>query len=163
LEAFGPATGPHTVYAGDGGKWLDLWDSLGVTVLRNEHRTIDRAGASIDVAGINDATAPAPFEPDLAAALDGRDAERFVLLLAHQPLQAFEASKMGVDFQVSGHTHAGQIWPLRYLVPLQQPTVEGLDTIENTTVYTTRGAGTWGPPVRVAAPPEISMLQLVSS
>ncbi|MCZ4275437.1 metallophosphoesterase [Rhodococcoides yunnanense] len=162
LGVFG-VSGNHEFYAGDGGKWLDLWDSLGVTVLRNEHRTIDRAGASIDVAGINDATAPAPFEPNLAAALDGRDAERFVLLLAHQPLQVFEASKMGVDFQVSGHTHAGQIWPLRYLVPLQQPTVEGLDTIENTTVYTTRGAGTWGPPVRVAAPPEISMLQLVSS
>lgn len=162
LGVFG-VSGNHEFYAGDGGKWMDLWDSLGVTVLRNEHRTVEQAGASIDVAGINDATAPAPFEPNLSAALEGRDAERFVLLLAHQPLQAFEASEMGVDFQVSGHTHGGQIWPLRYLVPLQQPTVEGLDTIGNTIIYTTRGAGTWGPPVRVAAPPEISMLQLTTS
>ncbi|OZC46410.1 metallophosphoesterase [Rhodococcus sp. RS1C4] len=156
-------SGNHEFYADDGGKWLDLWETLGVTVLRNEHETISKSGASIDIAGINDATAPAPYEPDLGAALDGRDASRFVLLLAHQPLQAFEASDMGVDFQVSGHTHAGQIWPLRYLVPLQQPSVEGLDRVGDTTLYTTRGAGAWGPPVRVAAPPEIAMLNLTSS
>lgn len=153
-------SGNHEFYAGDGGAWLDLWDSLGVTVLRNSHETVTAGDASIDIAGINDATAPAPYEPDLAAALDGRGSEDFVLLLAHQPLQALEASEMGVDMQVSGHTHAGQIWPLRYLVPLQQPSVEGLDTVGETVLYTTRGAGAWGPPVRVAAPPEISLLTL---
>ncbi|MCX6469445.1 MAG: metallophosphoesterase [Corynebacteriales bacterium] len=151
-------SGNHEFYADDGGRWLDLWETLGVTVLRNERTTVTRDGAQIDVAGINDATAPRPYEPDLAAALAGRDPNRFVLLLAHQPLQAREASAADVDMQVSGHTHAGQIWPLRYLVPLQQPTVEGLDTIGDTTIYTTRGAGAWGPPVRVGAPPEISML-----
>ncbi|OAK51340.1 metallophosphoesterase [Rhodococcoides kyotonense] len=162
LGVFG-VSGNHEFYADDGGKWLDLWSSLGVTVLRNERATVSRGGQDIDIVGINDATAPAPYEPDLAAALEGRDPERFSLLLAHQPLQAEEASEMGVDMQVSGHTHAGQIWPLRYLVPLQQPSVEGLDRIGNTTLYTTRGAGAWGPPVRVAAPPEIAMLRLVSS
>ncbi|MGU3291222.1 metallophosphoesterase [Williamsia sp. M5A3_1d] len=153
-------SGNHEFYADDGGRWLDLWDSLGVHVLRNERATVTRGGAQIDVAGINDATAPRPYEPDLSAALAGRDPNRFVLLLAHQPLQARGASDSGVDMQVSGHTHAGQIWPLRYLVPLQQPTIEGLDTIGDTTIYTTRGAGAWGPPVRVGAPPEISMLTL---
>jgi uncharacterized protein len=162
LGVFG-VSGNHEFYADDGGKWLDLWSTLGVTVLRNERATVSRGGAEIDVVGINDATAPAPYEPDLGAALEGRDPERFSLLLAHQPLQAEEASDRGVDMQVSGHTHAGQIWPLRYLVPLQQPSVEGLDRIGNTTLYTTRGAGAWGPPVRVAAPPEIAMLRLVSS
>ncbi len=156
-------SGNHEFYAGDGGEWLDLWDSLGVTVLRNDSEVVTRSGASIDVVGINDATAPQPYEPDLTAALTDSSPDGFVFLLAHQPLQAFEASEMGVDFQVSGHTHAGQIWPLRYLVPLQQPTVEGLDTVGETTVYTTRGVGAWGPPVRVAAPPEIAMLQLASS
>ncbi|NIL75545.1 metallophosphoesterase [Rhodococcus sp. B10] len=162
LGVFG-VSGNHEFYADDGGKWLDLWSSLGVTVLRNDRATVSRGGQDIDIVGINDATAPAPYEPDLAAALEGRDPERFSLLLAHQPLQAEEASEMGVDMQVSGHTHAGQIWPLRYLVPLQQPSVEGLDRVGNTTLYTTRGAGAWGPPVRVAAPPEIAMLRLVSS
>ncbi|GAA1459142.1 metallophosphoesterase [Williamsia maris] len=166
-ELFAPlgvfaVSGNHEFYAGDGGKWLDRWDSLGVRVLRNERAAVTRSGATIDVAGINDATAPKPYEPDLDAALAGRDPNRFVLLLAHQPLQAFDASDAGVDLQVSGHTHAGQIWPLRYLVPLQQPTVEGLDRVGSTTIYTTRGAGAWGPPVRVGAPPEIAMLELSS-
>ena len=153
-------SGNHEFYAGDGGEWLDLWSTLGIDVLRNERTTLTRGGAAIDLAGINDATAPAPYEPDLGAALEGIDPDRFVLLMAHQPLQAVEASDFGVDMQVSGHTHGGQIWPIRYLVPLQQPSVEGLDTIDNTTLYTTRGAGAWGPPVRVAAPPEIAMLEL---
>lgn len=153
-------SGNHEFYAGDGGEWLDFWSTLGIDVLRNERTTITRGDAAIDIAGINDATAPAPYEPDLAAALDGIDPDRFVLLMAHQPLQAVEASDFGVDMQVSGHTHGGQIWPIRYLVPLQQPSVQGLDTIGNTTLYTTRGAGAWGPPVRVAAPPEIAMLEL---
>ncbi|MCZ4079895.1 metallophosphoesterase [Rhodococcus sp. H36-A4] len=162
LGVFG-VSGNHEFYADDGGKWLDLWSTLGITVLRNERQEVTRDGVSIDIAGINDATAPAPYEPDLSVALEGHDSDRFVLLLAHQPKQAHEASDMGVDMQVSGHTHAGQIWPLRYLVPLQQPSVEGLDKIGGTTLFTTRGAGAWGPPVRVAAPPEISMLQLVGA
>ena len=153
-------SGNHEFYAGDGGEWLHLWSTLGIDVLRNERTTLTRGDAAIDLAGINDATAPAPYEPDLGAALEGIDPDRFVLLMAHQPLQAVEASDFGVDMQVSGHTHGGQIWPIRYLVPLQQPSVEGLDTIDNTTLYTTRGAGAWGPPVRVAAPPEIAMLEL---
>ncbi|WP_415974966.1 metallophosphoesterase [Rhodococcus sp. 077-4] len=162
LGVFG-VSGNHEFYAGDGGEWLDFWSTLDIDVLRNERTTITRGDAAIDIAGINDATAPAPYEPDLGAALNGIDPDRFVLLMAHQPKQAVEASDFGVDMQVSGHTHAGQIWPLRYLVPLQQPSVEGLDTIGNTTLYTTRGAGAWGPPVRVAAPPEISMLRLTQA
>lgn len=153
-------SGNHEFYAGDGGRWLDLYDSLGLTVLRNESVTLTRGDDRIDLVGIEDATAPDPFAPDLVDALAGTTPEGFSLLVAHQPLQALEASDLGVDFQVSGHTHAGQIWPIRYLVPLQQPTVEGLDIIGDTTVFTTRGAGTWGPPVRVAAPPEVSMLEL---
>ncbi|MGB7364179.1 MAG: metallophosphoesterase [Rhodococcus sp. (in: high G+C Gram-positive bacteria)] len=153
-------SGNHEFYAGDGGAWLDLYDSLGLTVLRNENVPLTRGAQTIDLVGIGDLTAPEPYEPDLRAALEGTDPDRFQLLVAHQPKQALEASDLGVDMQVSGHTHGGQIWPVVYVVPLQQPSVQGVDTIGNTTLYTTRGAGTWGPPVRVAAPPEISLLEL---
>ncbi len=159
LGVFG-VSGNHEFYADDGGKWLDVWDRLGVKSLRNERVEITRDGATVDLAGIHDATAPEPYEPDLDAALAGRDPSRFVLLLAHEPLQAFDASDAGVDLQLSGHTHGGQMWPVRYLVTLQQPTLQGLDRVENTTIYTTRGAGEWGPPVRVGAAPEISILTL---
>ncbi|MDL9946440.1 metallophosphoesterase [Gordonia sp. ABSL11-1] len=159
LGVFG-VSGNHEFYSDDGGAWLDEWERLGVHTLRNQRVAVERNGATIDIAGIQDYTAPAPYEPDLPAALAGRDPQRFVLLLAHEPRQALEASDLDVDMQVSGHTHGGQIWPIRYLVPLQQPSVEGLDTIGNTTLYTTRGAGAWGPPVRVGAPPEITVLEL---
>ncbi|WP_137724127.1 metallophosphoesterase [Prescottella subtropica] len=160
LGVFG-VSGNHEFYAGDGGRWLDLWDTLGIRTLRNERVEIRRDDAVIDLAGIHDRTSPAPYEPDLPAALTGRDPDRFVLLLAHQPKQAIEASELGVDLQLSGHTHGGQMWPLRYLVPLQQPSVTGLDRIGDTVLYTSYGAGAWGPPVRVGAPPEITIIETI--
>lgn len=161
LGVFG-VSGNHEFYAGDGGRWLDLWDTLGIRTLRNERVEVRRGGDVIDLAGIHDLTSPAPHEPDLPAALAGRDPDRFAMLLAHQPKQALEASELGVDLQLSGHTHGGQMWPLGYLVPLQQPSVTGLDRIGDTVLYTSRGAGTWGPPVRVATAPEITILELAS-
>ncbi|AWK72413.1 metallophosphoesterase [Rhodococcus oxybenzonivorans] len=154
-------SGNHEFYADDGGRWLDVWERLGIATLRNQRVALRRGEATIDIAGIHDYSSPAPYEPDLSAALAGRDPSTFVMLLAHEPRQALEASDLGVDLQLSGHTHGGQMWPLRYLVPLQQPSVTGLDRIGNTVLYTTRGVGAWGPPVRVAAPPEITILELV--
>lgn len=154
-------SGNHEFYADDGGKWLDVWDTLGITTLRNSRASVVRGGESIDVVGIHDYSSPEPYEPNLPLAVEGRNPATFALLLAHEPRQAIEASEHGIDLQLSGHTHGGQMWPLRYLVPLQQPSVEGLDKIGNTVLYTTRGAGAWGPPVRVGAPPEITVLELV--
>jgi predicted MPP superfamily phosphohydrolase len=159
LGVFG-VSGNHEFYADDGGRWLDVWDRLGVRTLRNERVSVNRDGASIDLVGIHDYSSPKPYEPDLDAALAGRDPSTFALLIAHEPRQALEASDLGVDLQLSGHTHGGQMWPIRYLVPVQQPSVQGLDRIGNTTLYTTRGAGAWGPPVRVGAPPEVTILTL---
>ncbi|AFR50692.1 metallophosphoesterase [Gordonia sp. KTR9] len=162
LGVFG-VSGNHEYYADDGGRWLDVWEEFGVRTLRNARVPLEVDGATIQLAGVHDYTAPEPYEPDLPAALSGLSAEDFVLLLAHQPRQAFEASDLGVDLQLSGHTHGGQMWPIRYLVRAQQPTVTGLDEVGDTAVYTTRGAGAWGPPVRVLAPPEITMLTLRSA
>ncbi len=162
LGVFG-VSGNHEYYADDGGRWLDVWEEFGVRTLRNARVPLEVDGATIQLAGVHDYTAPEPYEPDLPAALSGSSAEDFVLLLAHQPRQAFEASDLGVDLQLSGHTHGGQMWPIRYLVRAQQPTVTGPDEVGDTAVYTTRGAGAWGPPVRVLAPPEITMLTLRSA
>ncbi|MBR7194172.1 metallophosphoesterase [Gordonia sp. SCSIO 19800] len=162
LGVFG-VSGNHEYYADDGGRWLDVWEEFGVRTLRNARAPIEVDGATITLAGVHDATAPEPYEPDLPAALAGTSPEDFTLLLAHQPKQAVEASDLGVDLQLSGHTHGGQLWPIRYLVRAQQPTITGLDQIGNTTIYTTRGAGAWGPPVRVLTPPEITILTLRSA
>ncbi|MFZ2529622.1 MAG: metallophosphoesterase [Rhodococcus sp. (in: high G+C Gram-positive bacteria)] len=162
LGVFG-VSGNHEYYSDDALSWLDHWETLGVQTLRNEHVTLTRGTDSIDIAGVHDWTAPAPDEADLAAALDGRTPDRFVLLAAHQPRQVLDAADLGVDLQLSGHTHGGQMWPLGVFVALANPSVAGLDQFGDTTLYTSRGTGAWGPPVRVATPPEITILELVSA
>ncbi|HTJ40031.1 MAG TPA: metallophosphoesterase [Dactylosporangium sp.] len=149
-------TGNHEYFSGYQ-EWVDEVNSLGVRVLRNER--VDVLG--LDLAGVNDVSGEDVGDgPDFGKALDGRDAARPVVLLAHQPVQAHEAARHGVDLQLSGHTHGGQMVPFNLLVGLQQPVVAGLGNVDGTQVYVTRGAGFWGPPVRFGAPPDISVVEL---
>jgi predicted MPP superfamily phosphohydrolase len=99
---------------------------------------------------------------DLDAALDGRDDASPVVLLAHQPVLVEQAAAAGVDLQLSGHTHGGQLWPFDYVIRLDQPVVEGLSRVGDTQLYVTRGAGYWGPPMRVGATPEVTVVELRS-
>jgi uncharacterized protein len=159
-------TGNHE-YFGEAQAWLDHMAELGWTPLHNRHQLVEDGGNGLVLAGIDDATARSSGLPghgaNLAAALDGVDPDLPVLLLAHQPQQVTHAAAAGVDLQVSGHTHGGQIWPFHYLVRVDQPSVQGLSRHgEDTQLYTTRGAGFWGPPLRVFAPSEISLLILRS-
>ncbi|WP_426508920.1 metallophosphoesterase [Dactylosporangium sp. McL0621] len=149
-------TGNHEYFSGYQ-EWVDEVNSLGVRVLRNER--VDVLG--LDLAGVNDLSGKDVGDgPDFGKALDGRDPARPVVLLAHQPIQAHDAARHGVDLQLSGHTHGGQMVPFNLLVGLQQPIVAGLGTVDGTQVYVTRGAGFWGPPVRFGAPPDISIVEL---
>lgn len=158
-------TGNHEYYSGVE-DWLVELDRLGLNVLQNERREIVTPGGVLDVAGVNDPAGEGlgfAEGPDYDAALAGRDPDRPVVLLAHQPVHVFEAAKRGVDLQLSGHTHGGQMKPFNLLVGLEQPLVSGLGTIDGTQVYVTNGAGFWGPPVRVGAPPEIALVELRST
>lgn len=146
----------------DGGNWLDFWETLGVVPLRNERVELRRDGAVIDLAGVYDRTAPDEYAPDSDAALAGRDTSRVLIYVAHQPLQAEDVRGRGVDLQLSGHTHDGQLWPFGYAVALQQPVVSGFGQVGDVSVFTSRGTGAWGPPVRVGAPPQIVVITLRS-
>jgi predicted MPP superfamily phosphohydrolase len=75
-------------------------------------------------------------------------------------VQVGEAAARGVDLQISGHTHGGQMWPFHYVVRAAQPALAGLSVVDDTQLYVSRGAGFWGPPVRVGAPPDITVLSL---
>ncbi|MFF5172305.1 metallophosphoesterase [Micromonospora sp. NPDC000089] len=155
-------TGNHEYYSGVE-EWVREVDRLGLRVLQNERQEIRAAGGVLDLAGVNDVTAAGTglaAPADYAAALGDRDPSRPVVLLAHQPVAAREAAKFGVDLQLSGHTHGGQMAPFNLLVPLQQPVVSGLGEVDGTKVYVTNGAGFWGPPVRVGAPPQITLVEL---
>jgi predicted MPP superfamily phosphohydrolase len=154
-------TGNHEYYSG-ADEWIAHLRTMGIQVLRNQHVTIGEGDDVFHLAGVDDfASGRWPGHgPDLAGALAGRDESRAVVLLAHQPKQIFEAVKQGVGLQISGHTHGGQIYPWGYMVKLDQPYLAGLDRRGDTQIYTSRGTGYWGPPMRVLVPSEISVIEL---
>ena len=154
-------TGNHEYFGEDPFSWLAELERLGVQPLRNEHTAIRRGGAALQLAGVNDVTGAQHSDaPDFDRALGGLDSAQPTVLLAHQPVQVSEASARGVDLQLSGHTHGGQMWPFHYVVRAVQPSLAGLSTVGDTQLYVTRGAGFWGPPVRVGARPDITVLSL---
>ncbi|MFI6065730.1 metallophosphoesterase [Micromonospora sp. NPDC051227] len=158
-------TGNHEYYSGVE-EWVQEVDRLGLRVLQNRRQEIQARGGVLDLAGVNDLTGAGTglaAGPDFAAALGDRDPSRPVVLLAHQPLAAKEAARYGVDLQLSGHTHGGQMVPFNLAVGLEQPVVSGLGEVDGTKVYVTNGAGFWGPPVRVGAEPQISLVELRSA
>ena len=157
-------TGNHEYYSEVLG-WLDYMDAIGWDALRNKRILLERGGDQLVIAGVDDVTAHGSgvdgHGADLDAALAGADPALPVLLLAHQPKQVPQAVNAGVDLQISGHTHGGQIWPFHFLVRLDQPVVQGLSRHgERTQLYTSRGTGFWGPPFRIFAPSEITLLTL---
>ncbi|MBQ1117769.1 metallophosphoesterase [Streptomyces sp. C3-3] len=159
-------TGNHEYYSEAQG-WVDLMGELGWEPLRNRHLLLEHGGDTLVVAGVDDVTAEssglAGHRAHLAGALQGADPDHPVLLLAHQPKFIDRAAAHGIDLQLSGHTHGGQIWPFHYLVRLDQPAVAGLSSHgARTLLYTSRGTGFWGPPFRVFAPSEITLLVLRS-
>jgi len=152
-------TGNHEMYTGSTAQWVAEWKRLGITVLSNSSEVVSKGAETIRVAGVHDREGTGEFAPDPGRALGGT-ADAFTLYVAHQPVMAEVSSDRGVDLQLSGHTHGGQVWPFDLLVPLQQPMVEGFAVVDGVPVITSRGAGTWGPPVRIAAAPEIPLITL---
>jgi predicted MPP superfamily phosphohydrolase len=156
-------TGNHEYYVG-AGPWIEALKAIGLDVLQNEHRIIDHDGAPLVVAGVPD-RAGREFDPGHAPnfeqAAEGAPEGAVKIVLSHQPRTATDAARAGFDLQLSGHTHGGQMWPWSYFVRLQQPVVQGLAQVGRMKLWTSRGTGYWGPPLRVGAPSEISLVRLV--
>ncbi len=156
-------TGNHEYYSGVD-QWVDyLRDRFGWNVLLNEHRVVERDGARLVVAGITDFSrrnAESLHRSNPSAAVLGAPDGAPQILLAHQPMSIHAAAQAGVDVQLSGHTHGGQFFPWNLVVYMVQPYVSGLSRHENTQIYVSRGTGYWGPPLRVGAPSEITVITL---
>lgn len=156
-------TGNHE-YFSDADDWVAFLPTLGVRVLRNDRDEIRRGAAALCIAGCDDRTAAssgvAGHGYDLDAALRDRDPAHPVVLLCHQPVLVDRAARAGVDLQISGHTHGGQLWPITHVALIDQPVLSGLVRVGATWLYVTRGTGFWGPPARVGSPPEITLLTL---
>jgi len=159
-------TGNHEYYSG-ADAWVVELRRLGLHVLMNQNAVLEHDGARLLVGGVTDFSAH-HFDPaqrsDPHAALSGAPANVAVkLLLAHQPRSAAAAAEAGFDLQLSGHTHGGQFLPWNFFVRFQQPFTAGLNRLKKLWVYTSRGTGYWGPPVRFGAPSEITRLRLVAA
>lgn len=151
-------TGNHEYFSG-AEQWIDHVRELGLVPLENARVEIE----GFDLAGVNDIAGETEGQgPDFGRALGDRDRGRAAVLMAHQPVVIHDAVEHGVDLQLSGHTHGGQLWPGNYLAELANPTVAGLERYGDTQLFVSRGAGAWGPPVRVGAPSDITVVELAS-
>lgn len=158
-------TGNHEYYSGVHG-WIEEFKRLGMQVLLNQHVVLEHEGERLVIAGITDFGA-GMFDPedasDPARALHGAPQNVARVLLAHQPRSCFAAARAGFDLQLSGHTHGGQFIPWKFLVRVQQPFTAGLHRLGTLWVYVCRGAGYWGPPLRLGVSSEIALIKLVQA
>ena len=155
-------TGNHEYFVDPQG-WIGHFGKLGARVLLNEHEVIRRDDDAIVVAGVTDYSTRGQQGPHASSpqrALDGAPEGLIQILLAHQPASYVDASAAGFHLQLSGHTHAGQYFPFTLLIGLFQRYTAGLNRHENMWVYVNRGTGYWGPPLRTANLPEITLLTL---
>jgi predicted MPP superfamily phosphohydrolase len=151
-------TGNHEFYVGVDNA-LAYLARCGFTVLRGQ---CPQPGGQLNLAGADDPTFPGSREQEVRA-LDGRDPSLYTILLKHRP--AVEPSSLGrFDLQLSGHTHRGQIFPFNYVTGAVYPMQEGLYRLASgSSLYTSRGSGTWGPPLRIGAPPEVTVIEITRS
>jgi uncharacterized protein len=156
-------TGNHEYYSGIPGA-LAFLESGGFHVLRDEIAVLPGVANIIGKEyraprGLSGSPAHPRRLPEL---LREGDPGLFTLLLNHLPTGfEEEAAPLGVDLQLSGHTHDGQLFPFRWLVRLSFPHLAGLYRQGTSLLYVSRGTGTWGPPLRFLAPPEVTLIELV--
>lgn len=152
--------GNHEVYAGLP-QALAFSRAAGFTMLRNQSITLK---SGITVSGVDDrAVNPkAIANPDIETSLlNSVSHDSFHLLLKHRPDIQPESDGL-FDLQLSGHVHGGQIFPFNFLVKLKHPIPCGTTTThKGSRIHISRGAGTWGPPMRLFAPPEITIIDIV--
>lgn len=152
--------GNHDVFS-DATVVTDSLSSAGIQVLRNQAAPVEKDGARLWLAGVNDVLAAAA---DVDQALQGLSPDEPVILLAHEPDFADHVAKYPVDLQLSGHSHGGQVrlpllGPL-YLPELARKYPTGLRRIGPLTLYTNQGLGTLRIPVRLNCPPEVTHITL---
>ncbi|MCQ9618098.1 metallophosphoesterase [Paenalcaligenes niemegkensis] len=157
--------GNHEYYV-DYLSWLPAFDKLGLHMLLNQHVTIEHEGRKLVVAGITDRAAAVFGQPlpDVAAALDGASNDDPVILLSHRPVSAVDNANAGVDLQLSGHTHGGQILGAHLLTQwANEGFVSGLYQVNSMLMYVSNGTGLWsGLPIRLGRPSEITQIILRS-
>ncbi|OGT21000.1 MAG: hypothetical protein A2V90_08680 [Gammaproteobacteria bacterium RBG_16_57_12] len=145
---------------------LDHIRTLGIRPLLNDSVVIGTGAAAFNLVGINDLIGASlgMLPHDVRQAYARVDAMLPTIVLAHQPKTIGLIDDHRCDLMLSGHTHGGQIFPFGYLVMMDQPYLAGLHRHRtDRQIFVSRGAGYWGPPLRVLAPSEISCIVITSA
>ena len=154
-------TGNHEYYSG-AASWINLVDALGIKVLNNSNHIIDHNGASLMIAGIPDTHASQfgfeAYDPAKAKQTDSH--YDYSVIMSHRPEIAKEVAAQGYDLQLSGHTHGGQYFPWTVVIHLFHKYVRGLYKVDDMHLYVSQGTAYWGPPIRLGAESEITLITL---
>lgn len=135
--------------------------SMGIHVLLNENTQIKDKDAHFNLIGFTDVMGEriGQYPMDIDKAYKGIDTSLPSIVLAHQPKSILGLNTKPCDLMLSGHTHGGQIFPFGLLVMIDQPYLSGLyQHNDKQQIFVSRGAGYWGPPIRIMAPSEISKI-----
>ncbi len=155
-------TGNHE-YIGGVNSAVDYLTKHGVQVLRDTSELVNN---SFYIVGREDRQAKYManhFRKSIPELVSNIDSEKFNILLDHQPYNLHEAYENGIDLQISGHTHHGQLWPFNYITSAIFQISYGYQQINGTHFYVSNGFGTWGPPLRVGNRPEIVIIDITTS
>lgn len=153
-------TGNHE-YIGGAEQAVKYLSQFGITFLRDEVIKIDN---SFYVAGREDISRLSFYgkqRKTITGLLSGANSGLPVIMMDHQPIALGEAAAAGVDLQISGHTHHGQMWPLQAITQLAFKLSWGYTKIADSHFYVSSGVGSWGPRVRIGNRPEIVSIQLL--
>lgn len=146
-------TGNHEEY-GDRKRFISAVESAGIHVLKDEMIEID--GLQLVGVDYKNASDTVRFKEILSKL--SMDRGKVSILLKHEPKDLNIAHEAGISFQISGHTHNGQLWPFSYIAQLiYKGFTYGLNRFKDMPVYTSSGTGTWGPPMRVGLNSEIAL------
>jgi hypothetical protein len=153
-------TGNHE-YIGGADAACKYLSQHGITMLRDSVAEID---SSFYVVGREDRSARQfahKQRKDLKELLDGVNQALPLILMDHQPFGLNDAYENGIDLQLSGHTHNGQLWPLNYIISKIYELGWGYMVRGKTHYYVSCGVGGWGPPIRTGSRPEIININLI--
>jgi len=153
------STGNHEFYA-NVKACVDVLQEARLSVLRDEYITIP---GTVVVAGLDDITGSRQFggrPKPIVNVIAGADTTLPLFVMHHTPIRMEEAAAAGADLFVSGHTHGGQLWPFSYVTRMVFKVKSGLTMFGKMNFFLTVGAGTWGPPIRLGATPEVILFRL---
>jgi predicted MPP superfamily phosphohydrolase len=155
-------TGNHEFYHGYA-ESKEFLKGIGFDVLDN--KAIVDEGTGVSLIGIDDPSAFESYDAyrrRIEELVSGAPKDRPIILLNHQPLHFTKAAELGVGLMLSGHTHSGQMWPAGFVTKaIFKDGDRGLNRVGDSYLYVCIGTGSWGPPMRVGAPSEVIVLDIV--